>query len=159
MSKLGFVTLVEQQNHQMVIGAIAKFHELLDQQFVRVRDADEFRRFLHADYQKLAISLEVTGSNPTAGCTLTLEHRTHAMSEQSRKQFARYWLAIKPGGSFVSQQLLAAVKRRAERLAKESSMRGKGSSVQTLPGNPVALPQAVPQFVQDPPRKLEPAPV
>lgn len=159
MTKLGFVMLAQQENRQQVIGAIGKFHELLDQQFVHVQDANEFLRFLHADYQKLAISLQVTGSDATAGYTLTLEHRTHAMSEHARKQFARYWLAIKPGGSFVSQQLLGAVKRRAEGLVKESSMRSKSKTAQTRPGTPEAVTSAAPRLSQDPTRKPEPATV
>jgi hypothetical protein len=118
MLKMGFIGLGEDPGLQVVLGAIGKFHELTDQRFVHVRDADEFRRFLHEDYQKLAISLRVTGDDPVMGCTLTLEHRTHAMSEHARKQFARYWLAIKPGGGFVTHQLLGAVKHRAEAIAK-----------------------------------------
>lgn len=118
MRKMGFVELGQEPNREMVVGAIAKFHELADQQFVPVRDADEFRRFLHEDYQKLAISVRVTGQDPVQGCTLTLEHRTHALSEHARKQFARYWIAIKPGGGFVTKQMLAAVKAKAEALAQ-----------------------------------------
>lgn len=113
IKKMGFVTLAEEPN-QVVIGAVAKFHELGDQQFVHVQDAEEFRRFLHADYQKLAISLRIREDEQAGGCRVTLEHRTHAMSEQSRKLFALYWIAIKPGGGFVTRQLLRAVKRHAE---------------------------------------------
>lgn len=120
--KTGFIGLGEEPNREVVIGAIGKFHELFDQHFVRLNDADEFRRFLHADYQKLAISFRVTGDSPAVGLTLTLEHRTHAMSEHARKQFARYWRAIKPGGAFVSQQLLHAVKHRAEALARKAAI-------------------------------------
>jgi hypothetical protein len=119
--KMGFVRLGEQSNRQVILGGIAKFHELRDEQLVQVRDAVEFRRFLHADYQKLAISVRVLGDDPVTGCTLILEHRTHAMSEHARKQFARYWLAIKPGGGLISRQLLSAVKSRAEAVAAESS--------------------------------------
>jgi hypothetical protein len=43
------------------------------------------------------------------------------LSDRARKQFARYWLAIKPGGGFVTRQMLGAVKRRAELLAKQES--------------------------------------
>jgi hypothetical protein len=60
---------------------------------------------------------------------LILEHRTHALSEESRKQFARYWLAIKPGGEFMSKLLLKAVKQRAELLVT-------GEFTQRTPGSP-----------------------
>jgi hypothetical protein len=129
MLKMGFIGLGEEPGHQVVLGAIGKFHELSDQQIVHVHDADEFRRFLHADYQKLAISLRVTGDDPVTGCTLTLEHRTHAMSEHARKQFSRYWLAIKPGGGFATHQLLGAVKHRAEAIAKQAKVARSQPSV------------------------------
>ena len=44
-----------------------------------------------------------------------LEHRTHALSPSSPQKFGFYWLAIKPGGNFLSWLLLQAIKRRAER--------------------------------------------
>jgi hypothetical protein len=81
---------------------------------VHLENVQEFQRFLHEDYQKLAISFRITGEDPVKGCTVTMEHRTHALSEHARKQFALYWLAIKPGGGFVTRQMLQAVRRRAE---------------------------------------------
>jgi len=146
--KMGFIGLGEEPNRQVVIGAIAKFHDLRDQQFVHVRDAEEFRCFLHADYQKLAISLRVIGDDPAAGCTLVLEHRTHAMSERARKQFSRYWLAIKPGGSFMSRQLLGAVKRRAEGLVKASSTPDREQQTLTPADEQEEIPAGPPHFSQ-----------
>ena len=138
MLKMGFVSLGEEPNLQILIGAIGKFHELADQQFVHVHDAEEFQRFLHEDYQRLAISVRISDENSGHGCKSTLEHRTHAMSEHACKQFARYWLAIKPGGGFVTRQLLDAVKRRAEKIAKpvksvESRRRGEQAAVPMTP--------------------------
>jgi hypothetical protein len=49
-----------------------------------------------------------------------LEHRTHALSEHARKLFARYWIALKPGGGLVTRQVLGAVKHRAEAIAKQA---------------------------------------
>lgn len=115
--RMGFIKLAEEPN-ELVLGAIGKFHDPIDQALVKVKDADEFRRFLHADHQKLALSFRVECDESAHACTLTLEHRTHPMSEHARKQFARYWLAIKPGGRIVSRQLLHAIKRRAESLRK-----------------------------------------
>lgn len=157
IAKMGLVTLSERTHEQIVLGSIAKFHELLDRQFVRLRDADEFRRFLHGDYQKLAISLAVTGGDSAAGYTLTLEHRTHAMSEHARRQFARYWLALKPGGSFVSRQLLGAVKRRAEGMVKESLMWERNKPASSTSTTETALP-AAPRYSQDPTLKPKLAP-
>lgn len=119
--KMGFIKLAQEPD-ELVLGAIGKFHDPINQALVRVRDADEFRRFLHADYQKLAVSFRIAGDETTRAHTLTLEHRTHPMSEHARKQFARYWLAIKPGGRIVSRDLLQAIKRRAESLQKNRTL-------------------------------------
>lgn len=146
---LGFCPLAEEPNRQLIVGAIAKFHDFTDQQFIPVHDPEEFRRFLHADYQKLAISLRVTDDNPAVGCTLTLEHRTHAMSEHARKQFAHYWIAIKPGGGFVTRELLVAVKHRAEKLAHAAK-----AADSKLPPQTAKLPVA-PRRRQEPTPKSE----
>jgi hypothetical protein len=135
VSNMGFVTLSREKN-ELVLGAIGKWHDPIDQAIVRIKDADEFRRFLHAEYQKLALSFRVTGDDTTRACTLTLEHRTHPMSEHSRKQFARYWLAIKPGGRFVSRQLLHAIKRRAEAHVKH-----RIAATPTRPQTPTLKPE------------------
>ena len=52
-----------------------------------------------------------------AGVTVVLDHRTLALGDGAFWRFALYWLGIKPGGAFVSWQLLQAVKARAEALA------------------------------------------
>jgi hypothetical protein len=114
------IVLAEQPERELVIGCIGKLHKVVDQEFVKLSDAAEFRRFLQEDYQKLAMSFRLRGDDPRGGCALDLEYRTHALSEHSRKQFAQYWLAIKPTGGFVSQQLLGAIKRHAERPIKEN---------------------------------------
>jgi hypothetical protein len=48
------------------------------------------------------------------GSLPALEHRTQPTDAAARRRFARYWLAIRPGGAFVTRQLLKAVARRAE---------------------------------------------
>ena len=58
---------------------------------------------------------------PAPGGTLVcLEHRTRATDAKAARRFARYWLAIRPGGAFVSRQLLRAIARRAERTSTRS---------------------------------------
>jgi hypothetical protein len=45
---------------------------------------------------------------------LVLEHATRALSADAGRKFHRYWLFIKPGGAFVSRQLLKAIRNRAQ---------------------------------------------
>jgi hypothetical protein len=110
----GNIILAEEPDREIVVGAIGKFHDLTDQQVVPLHSAADFLRFDQPDYQKLVMSMRVEGSNAVTGYRLILEHRTHALSLSARRKFALYWLAIKPGGNFVSWLLLRAVKRQAE---------------------------------------------
>jgi hypothetical protein len=114
----GNPVLAKEPEREIVVGSIAKFHQLKDQEFQTFQGAGEFMTFVQPDFQKLAISLRVMGTDPATGYRLTLEHRTHALSPSARLKFAFYWLAIKPGGNFVSWLLLRAIKRRAERAAR-----------------------------------------
>jgi hypothetical protein len=110
----GNLVLAEAPDREVVLGAIGKFHNLTDQQFVPLHDAEDFLHFAQPDYQKLAMSIRVEGDDPKVGYRLVLEHRTLALSPAARRKFWLYWLAIKPGGNFVSWLMLRAVKRRAE---------------------------------------------
>lgn len=111
----GNSVLAEEPERELVIGSIGKFHQLTDQEFQPFQGADAFMDFNQPDFQKLAISFRLMGTDPTTGYRFTLEHRTHSLSPSSRQKFGFYWLAIKPGGNFLSWLLLQAIKRRAER--------------------------------------------
>lgn len=108
----GTVVLAEEPLREIVLGTIGKFHQVLNQEPVSLRDSAEFRNFDDRPYQKLVMGLRVEGAS--RGRRLVLEHRTHALSPESHKAFARYWIIIRPIGHFVSWLLLRAVRRRAE---------------------------------------------
>jgi hypothetical protein len=112
----GTIVLAEEPNRELVVGSVGQYHNLTDQQFAPLTGPADFLAFDHPDYQKLAMSFRVDGSDPRTGYTLTLEHRTQALSPAARWKFALYWLGIKPGGNFVSWLLLRAIKRHAEAL-------------------------------------------
>ena len=109
----GNVLLAHEPGHEIVIGAIGKFHQILDQEIFPLHDGAQFRLFRHPAYQKLAMSFRVDETE--RGRYLVLEHRTRALSPAARRAFALYWLLIKPFGHFVSWLLLRAVRRRAEK--------------------------------------------
>jgi hypothetical protein len=107
------VIFAEEPGREVVVGTVGKFHDLLDQQPVPVRNAEEFARFDDPAYQKLAMGWRVSGD--ADGCELVMEHRTHALSPGSRRKFALYWwLMIKAGSAVLARMLLRAVERRAE---------------------------------------------
>jgi hypothetical protein len=113
----GNVVLDERAQREIVVGSIGKFHQILNQEQVRLRSAAEFHGFRDPAFQKLAMSIRVEPRDD--GLLLVLEHRTHALSVASRRAFARYWLVIKPTGNFVSWLLLRAVRCRAEAVASQ----------------------------------------
>jgi hypothetical protein len=115
----GNIVLAEESERELVIGAVGKYHNPTDQQIAPLHSPQEFLEFADPDFQKLAMSLRVSGHDRLDGYRFTLEHRTHALSPTARWKFALYWLGIKPGGNFVSWLLLQAIKRRAEALVDE----------------------------------------
>ena len=116
----GWVTLAEAPDSELVFGGAGKYHQFVDQEPACFSDRADFFTFSDPSYQKLAISVRVEPGAKSGENRLIMEHRTQPLSEHSRRQFARYWLVIKPMGAFVSRQLLLAVKKRAERSAREA---------------------------------------
>ncbi len=105
--------LLERRADEIVVATVGKLHQIRNQQPADVRTPDDFTAFDAPNHEKLVMSLRAL---PGAGETLLcLEHRTRATDAKAAQRFALYWLAIRPGGAFVSRQLLRAVARRAER--------------------------------------------
>jgi len=119
MQGTGNLVLAKTPNRELVIGVIGKFHNILDQQPVMLANPRQFSFFVNPAYQKLAMSWAIGGGNDQDGYRFIMESRTHALSAQSRRQFALYWwLMIKAGSDLMSRMLLAAVKSRAEEMAR-----------------------------------------
>jgi hypothetical protein len=114
LKKGGTVVLAEHPGREIVFGGAGKYHQIADQEMVPFIDAVAFAAFDEPDYQKLVMSLRVEPTATEGRYHLLLEHRTQPLSEQSRRNFARYWRMIKPTGHFVTKQLLTAAKKRAE---------------------------------------------
>lgn len=110
----GNIVLAEVPNRELIFGAIGKFHQFTDQSFVPLHTPQDFIEFSDPDYQKLAMSFVITPLSDGTAARLSLIHGTHALSDRARRNFALYWLFIKPGGNFVSWCMLRAIKALAE---------------------------------------------
>ena len=100
---------------EIVVGTVGKLHQIRDQEFAEVATTADFASFAQPNHERLAMSIRaIPGEH---GTLLALEHRTQPTDAAARRRFGRYWLAIRPGGAFVTRQLLKAVARRAERAA------------------------------------------
>ena len=106
--------MLANRDDDIVVGGIGKYHQIVDQEPLRIPDAMFYEQFDGSAYEKLA--MEVCALPKDGGCDLVLEARTHPLGPASRKAFARYWKVIDPMGRFVSWLLLRAAKRRAERV-------------------------------------------
>lgn len=121
----GNIVLAEAPNRELVVGAIGKFHSLVDQHPVMLQNPRQFAFFVNPAFQKLAMSWSIAGGNDQDGYRFVMENRTHALSARSRRQFALYWwLMIRTGSDIMSRLLVSAVKQRAEEAQKLRSMAG-----------------------------------
>ena len=121
----GNIVLAEAPNRELVVGAIGKFHSMVDQQPVMLQNPRQFAFFVNPAYQKLAMSWSIAGGNDQDGYRFVMENRTHALSVKSRRQFALYWwLMIRTGSDLMSRLFVTAVKRRAEEAQKLRSLTG-----------------------------------
>lgn len=107
--------LLANRDDDIVIGGIGKYHQIIDQEPLRIPDPFFYERFEGSAYEKLA--MELRAIEREGGCDLVLEARTHPLGPESTRSFARYWKVIDPMGRFVSWLMLRAAKRRAERAA------------------------------------------
>jgi hypothetical protein len=106
--------VLERTATTLITGSAGKYHQIADQQPMRFGSPAELLSFENPDYQKLFMSIRAEPQGAGAS-RLILEHWTLALSERSRRSFARYWIAIRPLGNFVSWLMLRAGKRIAER--------------------------------------------
>jgi hypothetical protein len=114
----GNLTLAAAPDREVVVGCAGRLHDPLDQQFVALDGPRAFARFDAPGYEKLAMSFRIAGGDAQRGYRLECEHRTQALGAGARRAFAVYWwLLIKWGSGLMLRLLLAAVARRAERVA------------------------------------------
>jgi hypothetical protein len=117
----GNIVLLDLPGRELVIGAIGKFHNPTDQQIVKLHTPAEFVEFDDPEYQKLAMSFRIVPLEDGERCRLEFVHGTHALSPAAGRKFVLYWLAIKPGGNFVSWLMLRAIKRIAEQAQEQAT--------------------------------------
>ena len=108
--------LDEREGHEVAFGAVGRFWR----GWIAWRDVDpaDFAGFGEPGYGKVACSLSVRPYGPHR-TLLTYECRTATMDPETRRAFARYWLAIRPFARRGMRRTLAAIAADAERRAAE----------------------------------------
>ncbi len=110
-----FIFLADIPDREIVFGMIGQAWKLTDGQVVRLVEPQEFVQFERPDYAKVAANFYISESCHDGCFKVSTESRTYVADPASRKKFARYWLVIYLGSSYIRTLMLQAIKRRAER--------------------------------------------
>jgi len=102
--------VLAERPEELALGTVGRLHDLTDQAPQPLTGARSFREFRLPGFEKLAMSIRVSGLGPDRA-RITLEHRTQALGLLTRLRFGLYWLVIKPVGAIVTWQMLRAVGR------------------------------------------------
>lgn len=117
LQQIGFVTLAERPEAELVLGVVGKFWRL-DSGILSV-PASEFVAFERPGFMKSVINIYVHES--TAGLSLVgTETRVVATDEAARQKFGRYWRLIGPFSGLIRHWMLGAIKKDAEALVERS---------------------------------------
>jgi len=108
----GFALLAEEPGREIVLGIAGRFWRVTGGG-MRVSAAD-FAAFSAAGTAKAAMDfrLEPLGGGRTR---LSTETRILCADDAARRSFGRYWLAVRAGSGLIRREILARVKRAAER--------------------------------------------
>ena len=112
VKSLGWRVLAEEPGRHLVMGAVTQPWKA-DVQF-RGLPPEEFLAFNEPGYAKIAWTLTVEPTNPTASAFRT-ETRVTTTDAESRKRFRRYWTLVSPGVLVIRREMLRLVRREAER--------------------------------------------
>jgi hypothetical protein len=112
----GFHLLGEDPPFEVISGLIGKLWQK-DFGMRAFADADGFRDFAEPGYARTVADFSVRpyGESRTL---LSYESRTATTDDEARRNFRRYWLALRPGIAYVMATSLRLVKAEAERAAK-----------------------------------------
>ena len=112
----GVVPLGERAGTEIAAGAVGRFWRLVGNETAEVRTRDDFLSFDEPGYAKAAISFLVRPER--GGSRVITETRVVGTSPEATRAFLRYWRAIRPGSGAIRRSWLAAIRRRAVRVAE-----------------------------------------
>jgi hypothetical protein len=119
LARLGSVTLEDIAGEGVVLGLTGQFWRLRGGNGLpRPRTADEFLAYDRPDVCTAVIDFRIAESGP-GRCAVSTETRVHVADPAARRAFRRYWFVIKPFSGLIRMLFLRAVRRRAERQARE----------------------------------------
>ena len=105
----GFQVLVDEPEHEVVVGAIGKVWHL-EIPFVHAVDAQRFSAFAEPGFVKVAWAIRVSPLGEYAS-RVELEVRVDATDPDAWSKFRRYFTLIGPASRFIRRSLLASLAR------------------------------------------------
>jgi hypothetical protein len=111
MARLGLATLADEGDGIVVGGVLSPWR--LRGGHRRVASAEDVRAFAEPGWVRVAAAFTVIPEG--GGCRVATETRIAATDEAARRRFRRYWRLIAPFSSITRREMLAAIRRRAER--------------------------------------------
>jgi hypothetical protein len=118
MVKIGFIPLGERPGEEVVVGAIGRFWSLLGN---RPQAVEDFLAFEEPGYAKAALNFRVVPEG--AGTRITTETRVIGTDGGATRKFRRYWFLIRLGSGAIRRSWLKAIRRRLERIRRETAAR------------------------------------
>jgi len=119
LARLGSVTLEDVAGEGLVLGLTGQFWRLRGGTGLpRPRTADEFLAYDRPDVCKAVIDFRIAETR-LGRCAVSTETRVHVSDPAAWRAFRRYWLVVRPFSGLIRILFLRAVRRRAERQARE----------------------------------------
>jgi hypothetical protein len=111
LDEYGFIRLADTER-ELVLGIADQFWRPSTDP-VQLADRDAFLRFAEPGYAKAVFNFVF---QPAGDGTLVItETRIHALDDEARRKFGRYWLLIRGGSGLIRRDILATMRRQAER--------------------------------------------
>jgi hypothetical protein len=111
LGSAGFVVLRDSES-ELVLGVVGRFWGLRATP-LRLAGVQAFEEFAEPGYARAVWNFRFEPLEN--GTRLSTETRIQATDAAARRAFGRYWRIIQPGSGLIRREMLAAVRRRAER--------------------------------------------
>lgn len=112
MLAFGFTQLAKEPGREVVCGVVGQMFKPRGGVTPAVGDVRSFLAFREPGYARVAMNFSAEAVE--GGARLATETRVMTTDPTSRRRFALYWGAIRPGSAAVRRSWLRAAKRRAE---------------------------------------------
>ena len=113
--KMRFILLGERTNEEFLLGLVGRFWTVSGG--LQRLDRNEYVNFDRPGYAKAVWNFSLV-ERPGQSTLLETETRVYCLDEGSRRRFQIYWFLIRGFSGMIRQEVLKAIKEKAERIDK-----------------------------------------